>query len=141
MPSSQPGKKTTSNSNPLAAWRVMSVTSPSLAAFSPSMTREICSRKPSRFSKFSIAPISSLRFSRRPSASGVFSFCHISVYPLSSRTRIANSVCAVWPASCRQPMNILTIEESERLAAGFNSSVVISFSAAASIGRPSTRAS
>ena len=46
---------------------------------SVSITSEMCSRKPARFSKSSMERISSFRFSSRPAASALRSFCHISV--------------------------------------------------------------
>jgi hypothetical protein len=47
------------------------------AAFS--ITRETCSKNPTRLSNSSMAWISSLRFSSRPGASIDLSFCHIAV--------------------------------------------------------------
>ena len=74
-PSSQPGRNTAGNSSPLAACSVMIETFSPPSSFSLSMIRLTCSRNPCRFSKSSSALTSSLRFSSRPGASGVLSFC------------------------------------------------------------------
>jgi hypothetical protein len=57
----------------------MMLTASTPSALSTSITSEMCSRKPARFSNSSIERTSSLRFSRRPAASALLSFCHISV--------------------------------------------------------------
>src|ERR1700732_4149635 len=78
-PSPQPARNTLSNSSPLAECSVISDTASSSAPPSRSITSEMCSRKPCRFSNSSIERTSSLRFSSRPAASAERSFCHISV--------------------------------------------------------------
>ncbi len=65
-PSSQPGRKTWSNSSPLAACMVMMVTFSASSAASLSITRLTCSRKSPSVSYSSIARASSDRFSSRP---------------------------------------------------------------------------
>ena len=58
-----------------------------------SIINDICSKNPCIFSNSSKALMSSFKFSNRPAASGVFSDCHICVYPDSSRIISATSVC------------------------------------------------
>src|ERR1700719_3337568 len=67
-PSSQPGRNTVLNSKPLAECKVMMLTASASALLSLSITSEMCSKKPCRFSNSSMERTSSLRFSRRPAA-------------------------------------------------------------------------
>ena len=57
----------------------MMLTLSSVSPLAVSITSEMCSRKPERFSNSSMERTSSLRFSSRPAASALLSFCHISV--------------------------------------------------------------
>ena len=65
-PSSQPARKTWSNSSPLAAWSVMMVTFSVASDASLSMTRLTCSRKAGQRRVILHRAGSSMRFSSRP---------------------------------------------------------------------------